>query len=308
MARRPFISIDQFKKNLIGKEINTCHSFSAANCRWNAMHIPLCVWCSPCPLWGSDETIDRGSGPTCSLFPPWRPSMKPSIVPPVLFDETIGRAVVLHLQVYYYTYPLPSWALQKLTVVAVACISHHCCSSWAFILSKLWQRQPTRNAFTKRSWTQRPFYAWSSSGSLGQYSQTRQLVRLWARFAPFLHAMRLKSQRLWSLGPARSDVRKHAGCARVSWCQIWRKRSPAGCTRVGWCQIWHKQSPKQTQWAGLTCLAALEICVKRWEINAFGKESVWVLIYQWGLRDQNDDIMNTLLMAGSASVFSMKIS
>ena len=38
-----------------------------------------------------NETIDRGSGPTCSLFPHWRPSMKPSRVPPVLFDETIDR-------------------------------------------------------------------------------------------------------------------------------------------------------------------------------------------------------------------------
>ena len=65
--------------------------FSATNSRWNATHIHLCVWCSlslppwcplmkpltapPAPL---DETIDtRGSGPTCSLFPCWRPSMKP---------------------------------------------------------------------------------------------------------------------------------------------------------------------------------------------------------------------------------------
>ena len=38
-----------------------------------------------------NETIDRGSGPTCSLFPCWRPLMKPLIAPPVLFDETIDR-------------------------------------------------------------------------------------------------------------------------------------------------------------------------------------------------------------------------
>ena len=74
----------------------------AANCRWNATHIQLCVWCSlfptslasfnetidstPCPLW---LTIDRSSGPTCSLFPSWSPSMKPLIVSSVLFNETI---------------------------------------------------------------------------------------------------------------------------------------------------------------------------------------------------------------------------
>ena len=54
-----------------------------------------CVICvtkllRPLPL-GFYETIDRGSGPICSLFPRWRPSMKPSIVPLVIFDETIDR-------------------------------------------------------------------------------------------------------------------------------------------------------------------------------------------------------------------------
>ena len=33
-----------FFPNLIGKEINTRYSFSAAKGRWNATHIPLCVW------------------------------------------------------------------------------------------------------------------------------------------------------------------------------------------------------------------------------------------------------------------------
>ena len=54
-----------------------------------------------------DCPMDRGSGPACSLFPRWRPSMKPSIEPLVLFDETIDSlrqkigAVVLQLQVYF---------------------------------------------------------------------------------------------------------------------------------------------------------------------------------------------------------------
>ena len=57
-------------------------------------------------------------------------------------------------------------------------------------------------------------------------------------------------------GPARPDVRKRAGCARVGWCQIWRKRSP-----------------KPTQRAGLACLAAPEICVKRRASDAqFGEQ------------------------------------
>ena len=68
METRPFISIDQFKKNLIGKleEINTRQSFSA-NRRWNATHIPLCVWCSLFPTSSAsfDETID------CSPCPLW---------------------------------------------------------------------------------------------------------------------------------------------------------------------------------------------------------------------------------------------
>ena len=64
-ATRPFISIDQFKNNLIGKEMNTRHSFSAANRRWNAMHILLCVWRSlfPTSLASFDETIDRAHCP-----------------------------------------------------------------------------------------------------------------------------------------------------------------------------------------------------------------------------------------------------
>ena len=52
---------------------------------WRASMKPLIA--PPAPF---DETIDRGSGPTCSLFPRWRPSlsslMKPSI-----------ETVVLHL-------------------------------------------------------------------------------------------------------------------------------------------------------------------------------------------------------------------
>ena len=50
---------------------------------------PLIV--PPAPF---DETIDRGSGPTYSLFQcslVWVPSMKPLIAPPVPFDETIDR-------------------------------------------------------------------------------------------------------------------------------------------------------------------------------------------------------------------------
>ena len=47
-ATRPFISIDQFKKNLIGKEINIRHSFSAANHRWMPC-ISLCACGFPVP-------------------------------------------------------------------------------------------------------------------------------------------------------------------------------------------------------------------------------------------------------------------
>ena len=47
-AIRPFMLIDQFK-NLLRKQINTCHSCWAANHRWNATHILLCLWCSLLP-------------------------------------------------------------------------------------------------------------------------------------------------------------------------------------------------------------------------------------------------------------------
>ena len=67
---------------------------------------------------------------------------------------------------------------------------------------------------------------------------------MWPRFAPFLPATRLKSQRLWS------------SCA--SRCQ--RARGLRSCRLVSYR---HKRSLKPTQWAGLACLAAPEICVKR---------------------------------------------
>ena len=40
-----------------------------------------------------------------------------------------------------------------------------------------------------------------------------------------------------------------------------RKRT--GCTQGGWCPIWSKNSPEPAQRAGLACLVAPEICVKR---------------------------------------------
>ena len=107
---------------------------------------------------------------------PLSSSMKPSI-----------GAAVLHLQIYDCTYLL-SFA------EADSCC--FCMYFWPrlFILSKLWQRQPRRNTFTKRSWTQRQYNAESSSGSLRPCSLRRQLVCFWARLAPFLPATWLKSQ------------------------------------------------------------------------------------------------------------------
>ena len=165
--------------------------------------------------------------------------MKPSIQPPVLFDETIGRgssltssSLLLHI----------SFAKLSFAEADSCC----CCmyiSPLLFILSIHLEQAMAETANTKRL----------HKAFLNPEAVLR-MVFIWLTgtiftdeaVAPFLHATRLKSQRLWSLGPARSDVRKRAGCARVSWCQIWRKRSP-----------------KQTQRAGLACLAALEICVKR---------------------------------------------
>ena len=71
-AIRPYFDWPVPKKSY-WKQINTRHS-SVANHMWNAMHIPLCMW--------------------CSLFPPLLSSwMKPLI-----------GAVVLHLQVFHCPY------------------------------------------------------------------------------------------------------------------------------------------------------------------------------------------------------------
>ena len=50
--------------------------------------------------------------------------------------------------------------------------------------------------------------------------------------------------------PARPDVRKRAGCTQVGWCPIWQ-----GVNVL--------LSSKPTQQAGLVCLAAPEIYVKK---------------------------------------------
>ena len=185
------------------------------------------------------------------------------------------------------------WALQKLTVVAFACISRHCCSSWAFRGSQ--EKTPSLNAPEPRG---------SMTHSLRRAHWDHAHWRgSW--FACGRASLPSSPRRGWrardSGGPARPDVRKRAGCARVGWCQIWRKRSP-----------------KPTQRACLACLVAREICVKRRASDAqFGeqqsqrkqmrlaKKVYGVFFYPWGLWDQNDDIMNTLLTAGRA--FSMKI-
>ena len=71
-SNTPYHLIDQFKNKYV--KVTNKYSFWAANYRWNAMHIQLCMW--------------------CSLFPPFLFSpMKPLI-----------GTVVLYLEVYHCQY------------------------------------------------------------------------------------------------------------------------------------------------------------------------------------------------------------
>ena len=162
--------------------------------------------------------------------------------------QLIG-AVVLHLQVYSYTYLL-SFA------EADRCCFCTYLSQRLFILSKQWQRlgQPRRNAQTFLK-DLNPEAVWrivfiGLTGIMLTEEAVDSPVGALRSLPPRVRpAIQLKRQRLWS------------SCA--SRCQKAR-----GLRSVVWCPIWRKCSPKPTQRAGLACLAAAEICVKRCASNA----------------------------------------
>ena len=234
---RPFISIDQFKKIWLGNKlilnacrlkINTRHFFSAANRSWNATHIPMCVWFSLFPTSLASflhpsmklETVDRGRGPTCSQFPRWRPSMKPSIATPVLFDKPIDRG----------SGPRPSTLLLH--------VSFELCRSWHFLLlhaslaTVVHLEQSSWASYGRDSQDETP----SQNVPEPQGRMTHSLHRAhwddvhWGGswFAFGRASLPSSPRRGWiardSGGTARPDVRKRTGVARVVWCPIWRKR------------------------------------------------------------------------------------
>ena len=137
-----------------------------------------------------------------------------------------------------------------LTVVAFACISGHGSSSWAFIKSS-WasygrdsqEETPSQNVPERRG---------SMTHSLHQAHWDHAH---WGGSWFFCGCSSLPSSpwRCWrardSGGPALPDLRMRAGCAQVGWYPILR-------------------SPKPTQLAGLACLPAPEVFVKRRASNA----------------------------------------
>ena len=140
--------------------------------------------------------------------------MKPSI-----------GAVVLHLQVYYYTYHL-SFAEADWE----SCCFCMYLEPLLFILSIHLEQAMAKTAKKKRlhKTFQNSEAVWVFI-RLTETLLTEEAVG-WTWFSCGCASLPSFPRRGWiargSGGPARPDVRKRAGCAWVGWCPIWRKRSP----------------------------------------------------------------------------------
>ena len=149
------------------------------------------------------------------LFPRWRPSMKPLIAPPVLFDETIDRgggpapsSLLLHISFELCR----SW-LRKLLLLHVsrATVVHLEHSSWASYGKDSQEETPSQNVPELRGSMSLHQAYWDFTHWGGSWLN---LVLLWVRFAPFLSSTRLNSQRLWRSCASR--------CQKARWLRLSR--------------------------------------------------------------------------------------